>query len=333
MPGKPRAIGILIKKYLAKYPDMPSLTISKLIKAENPGLIQDVEMIRSNVRIYRGTHGKRAVKMLKDKTFFGTGKIAYIPTEESGDYVPLILSENDDNIGVISDLHIPNHRNQPLILALEKLIDLKINTLLINGDLLDNTPFTRFDKAPPSIGDAKRYFDKAEMFLEGLRGQFPKARIIWLEGNHDHWYTKWLMKKAPEVFGDQYFSLTERMHLSDHGIEFLPQERFLMAGKLAVAHGHHIIRGLFAPVNAARGVFLRTKKSCMIGHVHVTSQHMEKDLMGDLIGTWSTGCLCTLTPDYQPMAGKANHGFAHITTSKGGEFHVRNYHIHKGKIL
>ena len=106
-----------------------------------------------------------------------------------------------------------------------------------------------------------------------------------------------------------------------------------MAGKLAVVHGHFLVKGLFAPVNAARGVYLRAKQNCLIGHVHVPSQHTETDLHGNLVGTWSTGCLCSLTPDYQPHGGKASHGFATIKVHQDKSFTVENYHIHKGKIL
>jgi predicted phosphodiesterase len=234
---------------------------------------------------------------------------------------------------VISDLHFPNHRSVPIELSLQTFDDLRINTLLINGDLLDNTPFTRFDRPPINPNDVPRIFDKVERFLESLRDRYPKARIIWLEGNHDAWYKVFLMKRAEVLFGDTYFHLEERLHLDEYKVEFLPQERYLMAGKLAIAHGHHIIKGIFAPVNSARGVYLKAKVNAMIGHVHTASYHEERTLHGDIIGCWSTGCLCTLTPPYQPMAGKAGHGSAHVRVKKDGSFHVENYRIHKGKIL
>jgi hypothetical protein len=34
------------------------------------------------------------------------------------------------------------------------------------------------------------------------------------------------------------------------------------------------------PVNAARGVFMKAKESCIIGHVHKVSEHQETDIDG-----------------------------------------------------
>jgi predicted phosphodiesterase len=325
-----------VLSYLDKYPDTPSLTLAKIIAREHPVDFPAAESARNVIRYYRGYTGeKNRRRQSKGVTgrHIGGGKRPYIPADESVDYLPLVLREQDNNIGIISDLHFPNHRARPIELALDKFDELKVNVIAINGDLLDNTPFTRFDRAPINPADVPRVFNMVERFLEELRDRYPKARIIWLEGNHDAWYTKFLMKRAEVLFGDTYFHLPERLHLDEYKIEYLPQERFMMAGKLAIMHGHHVIKGMFTPVNAARGVYLRAKVNALIGHVHVASYHEEKDLHGDVVGCWSTGCLCTLTPDYQPMAGKASHGFAHVKVDKNGGFHVENYRIHKGKIL
>lgn len=323
--------GKLVREYCEKWVDLPSLTLAKKIYAEHPAVFKDTEHVRDFIRTCRGSHGKAIRGSVKDKSLYGTGRVS-LPLEESEDYKPMVLNSGDNNIGIISDVHIPNHRNQPLDIALEYFMDQKINTLLINGDLLDNTPFTQF-LTPPDKKDAKKHLDKAEFFLETLRIMFPKARIIWLEGNHDAWFKQYLMRKAPELYNDEHFHLEQRLNLAEYKIEFLQQERYLMAGKLAICHGHHLVKGLFAPVNAARGVFLRAKASVIIGHVHVPSEHTEPNLHGDIITTWSTGCLCTLTPDYQPMGGKARHGFAHVTVRENGHFRVRNYRIEKGELL
>jgi hypothetical protein len=54
---------------------------------------------------------------------------------------------------------------------------------------------------------------------------------------------------------------------------------------------------------------------------------------GKSVTTWSLGCLSELNPAYMPL-NKWNHGFAIVDLSDNGEdFHVKNYRIHKGKIL
>ena len=325
----------LVLQFLERYPTMPSLTMAKLLYKEFPLDFGSIEEARTRVRYYRGASGDFNRKKLSLKDYITD--TVYNPfsalVSDSEDFKPFVLNKKDNNIGIISDLHIPNHRLEPIKIAVDKLKDEKINTLIINGDLLDNTPFTRHEGKRPSASEVRRWFDLSEMFLEFLRDQFPNCRILWAEGNHDYWYRRWMNQHAWQLDDDPYFSLQERLHLAEYNIEFVSQNLYIMAGKLSIAHGHHVVKGIIAPVNAARGVYTKAKRSMLIGHVHVESSHTETDLHGDIVTTFSTGCLCTLTPEYQPMGGKACHGFAHVLTEDDGNFIVKNYRIHKGKLL
>lgn len=331
------AKGKIVLEYLERYGDeVPSLTLAKIIAKECPLDFKKVDEARNTIRNYRGQLGeKNRAQVGVKKHFRDQGKVTdrfRIPKPESEDSKPLVLPLNCNNIGVISDLHMPNHRTKPIELALQYFLDNKCNCIVINGDLLDNTPFTRHGGKRPSAADVRRWFDQVETFLENLRETFPKAGIYWTEGNHDYWYRRWMNDHAWQLDDDPYFSLQERLHLEEYKIHWVPQTQYMLAGKLAIAHGHHVVKGIIAPVNAARGVFNRAKVSMMIGHVHVESSHTETDLHGNMVTTWSTGCLCTLTPEYQPMAGKACHGFAHVRVGKDGSFKVNNIRIDKGKM-
>lgn len=334
---KPAAKGEIILKYLRSYPSLPSLTLAKMIANELPAEFS-IESARTRIRYYRGANGEQNRKhsLKRDDIAHDYKNPNYAPwsiDSQGKDYEPYRLPDSCRNIGIISDLHIPNHRMEPIRLAVAALKENKIDTLIINGDLLDNTPFTRFNVRRPSADDVRDWFDLAESIIEWLREQFPKARMLWTEGNHDNWYKRWMWQHAALLQDDPYFTMQERMHLKEYNVEFIPQEQYVLAGKLGITHGHHLVKGIIAPVNAARGVYLRAKRSVIIGHVHVESSHTETDMHGDIVTCWSTGCLCTLTPDYQPMGGKACHGFARVTVDDGGDFQVSNHRIYKGKIL
>ena len=139
-----------------------------------------------------------------------------------------------------------------------------------------------------------------------------------------NWMMRWLMKKAPILFNDPYYHLPQRLDLKKYNIDFLEQHVILQIGKLHATHGHTIVKGVFAPVNAARGVFMKTKSNYIIGHCHTTSQHLETNIKGEQIGCWSTGCLCELSPSYDPHNTKHNLGFAHIVVDDKGGFVVHN---------
>ncbi len=115
-------------------------------------------------------------------------------------------------------------------------------------------------------------------------------------------------------------------------MDVVGEKRVIKANKLNIIHGHEY-PSVFSPVNIARGLYMKGKVSAMQGHNHQSSTHVETDMNGDIVTTWSLGCLCELNPAYMPL-NKWNHGFAIVDLSDNGkEFHVRNFRIHKGKIL
>lgn len=135
-----------------------------------------------------------------------------------------------------------------------------------------------------------------------------------------------LIPKSTPILFDSFISF------GGLGIEVIKDKRIVKAGKLNLLHGHEFQSGVIAPVNVARGVFLRAKTNTLVGHSHVTSEHTERDLNGDIVTCWSTGCLCELTPEYARI-NKYNHGFAHVLVNKDGGFNVKNMRIIKGKIV
>jgi predicted phosphodiesterase len=330
-----------VTKYLETHGHLPSLTLAKLIFMEQPMDFKDVEQVRRSIRYYRGSSGDimrknrgkaLGTEPLKDPKPTMNFAPWHIPASETIEIEPFTLPKKCNNIGIISDIHVPNHRIEPIRVAMDYFAKAKINTLIINGDLLDNTPFTRHDGKRPSSTDAKRWFDTSEAVLESFRIAFPKASIYWLEGNHDNWYKRWMYAHAHQLQDDPYFDLQSRLHIDEYDITFIPQEQYVMAGKLSIAHGHQFAGKWGVGVSPARTVYNKTKKSVLIGHCHKTDEYTETDLHADITTCWVTGCLCTLTPTYQPMSGKGNHGFAHVAVHEDGGFEVTNKRIRNGKL-
>lgn len=326
----------IVLKYLKEDNSLPSLTLAKIIYRENPLDFNSIDHARGLIRLYRGQHGDVNRSLVRNTQFKKeAGSLApwKMPKPVSEDYKPIILSSEFDNIGIMSDFHIPNHREEPIQVAVDFLKKKKVNCIVLNGDILDNTPFTNHECERPTPKDVNDWFNQAESFLEWLRDEFPKAKIIWTEGNHDYWYRRWMVKHAAQLSKDPYFSLMERLHLDEYKIQWIPQTTFLKAGKLNIMHGHQLSGKFGVGVAPARAIFAKAKKSVIIGHVHVADSYTDNNLDREVSTCWTTGCLCTLTPDYNPIGGKACHGFAHVTIEKTGEFCLNNYRIHDGKIL
>ena len=326
----------LARKYRKDNPDMPTLKLARIMYNENKLSFKDVEDARQVLRYIEGKSGKRAKIKVKDTIFcmneHRTKNPYHLPESYQEKREPLILPNGCDNILLISDLHIPYHDIDAITLALDYGKEQKINTIFINGDLIDNHQVSKFE-SDPRKRSVKQEFDATKQFLVSLRSVFPDASIYWLKGNHCIRWEKFLFMKVREIWDDPYFTLEERLRLNEENIVLIDDKTLVKAGKLSITHGHHIFKGVFSPVNPARGAFLRAKQSVIVGHLHRASYHPEVDLDGKVIGCWSTGCLCELKPNYSPMVSNSQHGFAHILIEKNGDYTVKNYQIINGKIL
>jgi predicted phosphodiesterase len=309
--------------------EMPTLKLARIVYKENNMNFKSVDAARTCLRTIEGKGNKKpqVVFEMPERV-----KNPYkIPETSSEERKPLILPKSCDNILLISDLHIPYHNVEAITLAIEYGQKANINTVFINGDLMDFHQLSRFMKDPKKRS-VKHEFDTTKAFLVSLREAFPVAEIYWLKGNHCVRYEHWLMTKAYEIFDDEYYHLENRLRLNEQRIKIIDDKTLVKAGQLSITHGHHVMRGFFSPVNSARGAWMKAKQSVIIGHVHKVSNHVEVNLDGQTFGCWSTGSLCELRPDYSPLVSNYQHGFAHVIIDNDGTFGVKNMQIINGKI-
>jgi predicted phosphodiesterase len=328
----------LAREYREKYgQDMATSQLARIMYNDNKLTFDSVEQARNRLLYIEGKTGKqhKATKTVSESKFFKSDARPInpynLPDSHQEDRSPFVLPVACNNILLISDLHIPYHDINAITIALDYGKKEKVNTIFINGDLIDFHGASRFEKDPRKRS-IKQEFDATREFLEILRATFPKASIYWLKGNHCIRWEKFLLAKVPEIWDDKYFSLEERLQLNDVKVTLIDDKRLCKAGKLSITHGHLIMRGFFSPVNSARGVYMKAKQSTVIGHVHKVSTHSETDMDGKVITTWSAGSLCETRPDYSPLVSNYQHGFAHVVVERSGEYTVKNFQIINGKL-
>lgn len=313
--------------------EMPTLKLARIMYADNELLFSNVEDARRTLRMIEGKNGKGHGTKITHKMEEARPKNPYnLPETHKPDRRPFILPKEANNILLISDLHIPYHDNYAITLAFDYGIRHNINTIFINGDLIDFHKVSRFE-ADPKKRSVKEEFEAAKQFLVSLRDTFPTAKIYWLKGNHDTRYEKFLLQKAYEIWNDEYYHLEQRLKLHEEEVTLIDDKVLVKAGKLNISHGHHVFKGIFSPVNPARGAWMKAKKSIIVGHLHRSSSHPEVDIDGNVTICYSTGCLCELRPDYSPLVSNAMLGFAHITTYDDGGFDVRLCDIINGRVV
>lgn len=309
----------IVTEYLIKFPDAPSQTIAKAIHKEHPLLGNGVvDNIRGAIRTRRGSHGPQSrISKPKYKKFPNPGG-AYVPFPEESQEITLYkVPTGNTKLGYISDVHVPHQCNQTLDMAYNDWTKRGVDTIIINGDLLDNPTFGKHPFDPSWNSKTKEWMDRAEYFLENLRDNFPNALILFTEGNHDFWYKRHLWTQAKNLITDPYYSLEERLHLMDYKVKFIPQTELVHMADYFIFHGHMHIKGGQLDTAVKRLARL-LNSNCMIGHIHYASSFTEYDILQRPAFTCHiSGCASTVFPAYKPFGGKARKGYINSTVIDG----------------
>lgn len=329
------------KKHLAlelleRMPQATTMALSRILLKENPLDFNSLDATRAIIRRYRGEHGKmnstvsQAGVRTKEEIQAVMKHDFILPESDYEATQPFIIPKGQNNILVLSDIHIPYQDNKALELALQYGLDNNINAVYLNGDTIDMYQGSRFIK-DRRLRDLAGELELTRQFLLMLQTTF-KCPIYFKIGNHEKRWEDYLKLKAPELLGIDDFKLEQILRFREFGVTLIKDRQIGYAGKLPILHGHEWFAGFAPPVNPARGLFLKAKESCIIGHHHTTSEHTEKSLGGKITTCWSTGCLSGLEPEYNPF-NKYNHGFAHVKTDKNRDYEVKNIRIIDYKIV
>ncbi len=317
---------IYLEELCAKFPEASNLGLAKRARKERPESFASLEHARSTVRQIRGANGKRNSPWATQPR--AKGKAGQKPKMPPSLAEPFeVFTIDSKRCGIISDVHIPYHSEVALEAAVKALKQVKIDTLLINGDFADFYQVSRHQRDPHK----RRFSTELQSIVQGLewiRSEFPKQRIVYKLGNHEERWQVFIWNRAPEIYDLPAVQIDELIQAKRLGIEVVGDQRFIMVGDLPILHGHELGKSIFSPVNPARGAFLRTHHTVLVGHSHQTSGHADTDMFHSETFVWSTGCLCDLTPEYA-RNNRWNHGFAWVDVASDKSFSVTNKRIAK----
>ncbi len=326
----------LVRTFLEENPTIKeNRKLAKMLHSKYPLLFKTVDSARGVVRGVQGLSGKQSIDKKGVSVLF-VEKLAElrakhnIVTETEMDLSPYVLNSRFKRPLILSDTHFPYTDMKALDIALDDGYKSGCDSIIINGDFEDFKTLAKFLSKPNAMR-AIETMEGAKDLLKYIKESLG-VKTIYHEGNHTVRWEHYLLRNAPEFWGLADITLKGLYDCAKQNIDYVENERYMNVGKLAVAHGNHIVKGIFAPVNAARGVFTKTNSSTLIGHVHRTSEHIETDIHGKVIGCWSTGCLTNVRPEYNPQVSKHNHGFAIVDVDKNGDFEVLNKKIINYKI-
>jgi len=326
----------IARKYRSKNLTMPTKKLARIMYEENKLSFKDEEAARYSLRYIEGKAGdvmrsgvsKKETEFIMEKE---RPRNPYnLPSSDETAFEPFVF-KGHKKILILSDIHVPYHSIGAITAALQYAKKSKPDALLLNGDTIDCHRLSRFIKDPKKrnfkleLDTFKALFDVFEKEL--------KCKIYFKIGNHEERYEHFLYEKAGELVGVEEFEFENIIKARARGIEIIGDKRPMKFNNLWGIHGHEYVGGISAPVNPARGLFLKAKVSTFQGHNHQTSEHTEPTLTGKMVTTWSLGCLSELHPQYMPL-NKWNHGFGEVDLDPNGEdFEFHNKRIFKGKIV
>lgn len=330
----------LVREACSEFKDTPTKTLARALYAKHEHLWPSLDACYSAVRNVRGNHGARNRANYTPDLFRRNQPAGFkwhFPETKAESWEPFIL-ESERSL-VLSDLHIPFHDPPAIRVSIGegKKFLRKNDAIVLNGDVGDFYTISRFDKCPTKTALLEE-IKTIRQFLGWLRQKFPQVRIIYKLGNHDERLEHYVWRKAPELCGLEHVTLkhilTDKLENEPEigGIEWVEDQRKIVAGHLDILHGHELGKATIAPpVNPARGFFLKTMECTLAGHLHRTSFHPERSSRGKQIACWSTGCLCGLWPDYARV-NKWDHSAARLDLS-GDNFRVTPLRIIDGKLV
>jgi predicted phosphodiesterase len=324
----------IARSYRDKFPDMPTIKLARIIFKEHKLEFKDVENVRATLRRIEGKSESSGKNSLANQKYIREEPRPYnpykLPESEETIYTPFVFPRHK-KVGILSDVHLPYHSLDALTEALTSLKKEKVDALLLNGDTIDCHQLSRFIKDPKKR-DFKYELDSLKLFFDKLK-TILNCKIYFKLGNHELRYQHFLFQKAHEIAGIEDFEFANIIKAKEYDITMIEANQYMKLNDLNGIHGHEYIGGISAPVNVARGLYLRGKVSAFQGHNHATSEHTESDMNGKITTTWSIGCLSELNPSYMPL-NKWNNGYAWVELDENGsDYNFHNKRIYKGKTL
>lgn len=240
-----------------------------------------------------------------------------------------------DKILAIPDIHFPDH--DPKSLEIVKYIAKNDDwdQIVILGDMLDMQVLSDFNKSPDIVYTGmKKELDLGKDLLGFLRHYNPKAKIVYIQGNHEAREDRYLIKRAPELIGRVDYK--KDLGLDKLGVVFV--QDMYQTGMLGWTHGKYVRSH---SSYSAKAHFDKYLMSMVHGHTHRLGEYY----ITNPITTYAVhelGCLIKFYPKYAEEKGCYNwqQGFGVVyVDQKTGWFMVVKFPIvnhttiYKNKLL
>lgn len=217
--------------------------------------------------------------------------------------------------------------------CLKDIKTLQPEVIVMLGDHVDCSGFLSTHGLPGAMADCDYTYEQdikaCIKFLDAIQKSAPKARIFYIEGNHEHRVERWAIATA----------LGKRMEAEALRRQVAPEFLLDMAGRGITyirSHEHYqginipgtirlgkcyFTHGISAAKYAAEAHLNAFSDNVVFGHVHRAQSSVGRRVATGTIGAWSPGCLSVLQPLYAHTNPTGHtHGYALQVCAKSGTF-------------
>lgn len=197
----------------------------------------------------------------------------------------------------LSDVHLPYEINLKPLLNYIK--DLQPNQIVLGGDILDG-PDHGVDSWTMEQVEKRGYMcyerdvKLLKAFMVMLKWAAPKAKIIYLEGNHEERYQR-LVRRYPNTLKSR-FRLDRDACPEAKWIPYGDYDSFYKVGDMLFTHGT-----IFPDSHSKKMAMAYLPNKVTYGHIHdfqsYTTHNGDPRKPGRYAVT--SGCLCGKVPDYK----------------------------------
>jgi predicted phosphodiesterase len=234
---------------------------------------------------------------------------------------------------VVPDTHGALVNHDALAAMLSDIKTLDPHEIVLLGDHVDCGGFLAQHHVMGYVAETDYTYEEdlaaANAFLDALQKAAPRAKIEYIEGNHERrvetWCVTQTLRNRKDAEGLRLLLSPEfRLYLKDRAITYYRQGEFyddlpvpgvIKRGKCFFFHGISTSKG------ATASTIERISANCVFGHTHRAQSTVVRRVSSGIIGSWNPGCLCSLQPLWQNTNPTDwSHGYAVQICSPDGRF-------------
>lgn len=229
---------------------------------------------------------------------------------------------------LLPDLHHPFHNKRAVSAVFKFMKWFQPDTVVLLGDAMEMRAISPWKKKKGNIraNEGVRLLDDYQEFtkdiLKPIEKICPKARKIYMGGNHEYWVYDIINRMPQELEGAVEPEIA--LNLKERGWEWIPfikngRRGMLKSGKLTLVHGHYTNK-----YHASKTAETYSR-SVAYAHAHDLQSHTKVHIEdpNDFHTATSIGCLCDRAPEF--LYGQPNrwvHAFGVQYIREGGSFNL-----------